>query len=458
MAVPGEAAIIGAGPAGLSAAYRLIRNGVRPLVLERSDKVGGLARTECYKGYRFDIGGHRFFTDVEEVHLLWQQMLGSQFIRVPRKSRIYHHGRFFKYPLDTLNVLFNLGAVESLRVLLSYLEAHLWPHPEERTFSQWVTNRFGKRLYETFFKTYTEKVWGIPCEEIQAEWAEQRISGLSFKTALPSLFFAQNNLKTLIKEFHYPLLGPGMMWERFQQLIEKDGGQVRLNTEVIRANHRKSSVYSLTVRSGEEVTDIPSEVFVSSMPLAELVKLLHPPLPAKVVEAAGKLSYRAFVLVGLILDRKDLFADNWIYVHSQEVKVGRIQNYKNWSAARVPDPATTSLGMEYFCSKGDPVWTMPDRELIRLAARELEMLGLASASAVKDGLVFRQSHAYPVYDSEYCIHLATIRGCLETFTNLQTIGRSGVHRYNNMDHSMLMGIHAAENILGASHNPWEEDF
>ena len=446
--------IIGAGPAGLTAAYELVKRDIRPIVVEKADKVGGLARTESYKGYRFDIGGHRFFTKVEEVQQLWQEMLGENFLKVPRLSRIYYHGHFFNYPLDLFNALSNLGIVESLLILLSYFKARLRPYPQEETFEEWITNRFGKRLFEMFFKTYTEKVWGIPCHKIQANWAAQRIKGLSLTAAVSNALFGINNAKSLINEFHYPVLGPGMMWQRFQEVVESRGGQVHLNAKVVRLRRKDHRIESVTALCNEKMVEICGEHFISSTSLDELIARLDPPPPADVVQAARKLSYRAFVIVGLIVDQAELFPDNWIYVHSPEVKVGRIQNFNNWSAAMVPDPSKTSLGMEYFCTKGDDIWTMSETELIQLATRELVSLGLADGGDVEDGVVLRQPKAYPVYDREYHEHLEVIQRFLATVDNLQTIGRNGMHRYNNQDHSMLTGMLAVRNLLGESHDLW----
>ncbi len=446
--------IIGAGPAGLTAAYELVRMDLSPIVLEKGDKVGGMARTETYKGYRFDIGGHRFFTKVEEIQQLWQEMLGKDFSKVVRLSRIYYQGRFFNYPLDFFDALSNLGIGQSLQILLSYLKAQVWPYPEEDTFEQWVTNRFGRRLYETFFQTYTEKVWGIPCHMIRADWAAQRIRGLSLRVAVSNALFGTNHTRTLINEFHHPALGPGMMWERFREVVESQGGQVRLNTQVVRFRRESRRVKGLTARNGAKTVEISGEQFISSMPLPELMIRLDPSPPPDVLQAAQQLIYRAFILVGLIVDRADLFPDQWIYVHDPAVKVGRIQNFKNWSAAMVPDSRKTSLGMEYFCTEGDDTWTMSDADLVNLAVRELASLGLADIAAVEDGIVIRQPRAYPVYDREYRHHLAVIRRFLATIDNLQTIGRNGLHHYNNQDHSMLTGMLAVKNLRGEAHDLW----
>lgn len=439
--------IIGAGPAGLSAAYELSRQGVQPLVLEQADKVGGIARTEVYKGYRFDIGGHRFFSRDKGVQNLWQQMLGSDFLTVPRLSRISFDGRLLHYPLEFSNALSNLGIVEGTRIVLSYLKARFWPHREERTFEQWVTNRLGRRLYESFFRPYTEKVWGIPCSEIAADWAAQRISGLSLRTALANALFGTGAADTLISEFRYPVLGPGMMWQRFREVAESQGAEVQLGTRVLRIEIEGNRVRNVVALRDQETVQIDGENYVSSMPLNELLAAISPPPPEDVLEAARRLRYRAFLLVGLIIDRAELFPDHWIYVHNPDVKVGRLQNFKNWSAAMVPDQGKTSLGLEYFCDEGDEIWAMPDQRLIDLAAVELARLGLADSGQVVGGVVFRQPKAYPVYDRGYRERLEVIQRFLETLDNFQTIGRSGTHRYNNMDHSMLTGIAAARRLL-----------
>lgn len=445
--------IIGAGPAGLTAGHELCHHGLRPLLLEKADKVGGIARTEEYKGYYFDIGGHRFFTKVAEIQRLWEEMLGDEFRVVPRLSRIFYQGRFFKYPIDLFDALAKLGPVEGFRILISYSKARLWSSRTEDNFEDWVINRFGRRLYEAFFKTYTEKVWGIPCHEIGAEWAAQRIQGLSLIVAVTHALFRRSRAKSLIGEFHYPLRGPGMMWQRFRQSIESQGGQVWLGAKVLRLQREGNRIISAMVEHGGVIREITADHFISTMPLPELVGRIDPP-PENVVQAARRLNYRSLILVGLIVNRPDLFPDQWIYVHSPELRVGRIQNFKNWSPAMMPDPARTSLGMEYFCTEGDDTWQSPDAALIELAGQELAALGLARVSDVVDGVVFRQPSAYPVYDRTYRQDLDSVRDFLAGVTNLQTIGRSGMHRYNNQDHSMLTAMLAVKNILGERHDLW----
>ena len=448
-------AIVGAGPAGLTAAYELVKEGIIPVVLEKGDKVGGIARTETYKGYRFDIGGHRFYTKVEAVQQLWQEVLGNEFIKVPRLSRIFYRGKFFNYPIGAFNTLFNLGIIESMLIVLSYLKVRIWPLREEKTFEQWVINRFGERLYKTFFKTYTEKVWGIPCSEIQADWAAQRIKGLSLTTAIINALFGSNDTKTLIKEFDYPALGPGMMWEKFAEAVENKDGKVYLDTKVISWEREGNKIKSITAEHNGELVQYSADNFITSMPISALVARMKPQPPEEVLHAARSLKYRDFLIVSLIVDSKDLFPDNWIYIHSPEVKVGRIQNFKNWSAALVPDASKSCLGMEYFCSVGDEIWERSDAELVELATRELVGLGLATTADVEDGVVIRQPKAYPVYDGEYRRHLRVLEGFLKGIENLQTIGRNGMHRYNNQDHSMLTGILAVRNILGEKHDLWD---
>jgi len=448
-------AIIGGGPAGLTAAFDLVRHGMGPVVYESGDKVGGIARTETYEGYRFDIGGHRFYTTVDEVSDLWDEVMGDEFIKVPRLSRILFQGRFYNYPLSLPNTLKNLGAVQSCLILGSYLKARLTPGGEQESFEDWVIARFGRRLYQMFFKTYTEKVWGIPCTEIRADWAAQRIKNLSLVSAVANAVFKVQNAKSLINEFRYPRLGPGQMWERFAERVEAGGGRVALNTSVTGVNLAGKRVTSITVRSGDTTEEVAVDELISSMPLSRLVKALRPEAPPEVRRAADGLKYRDFLIVPLIINKADLFPDNWIYVHSPEVRVGRIQNFKNWSEAMVPDPDKTCLGMEYFCSRGDDLWEKADADLISLATREVAELGLARATDVEGGCVIRQPKAYPVYDSEYRGHVDVLRRYLADFTNLQVIGRNGMHRYNNQDHSMLCGLYASRNLRGSAYDLWD---
>ena len=447
--------VIGAGPAGLTAAYELAKLGLCPLVLEQQSIVGGLASTAQYRGYYFDMGGHRFFTKVEEVKKTWNEVLQQHFLRRPRLSRIYYKGKFFYYPLRPLNALKGLGVWEALLIVLSYLKSQLVPARREDTFEQWVTNRFGKRLFQTFFQAYTEKVWGISCRELKAEWAAQRIKDLSLRTALLNMFLkSRRTIKSLIEEFDYPRFGPGMMWNAVRSEIERRAGTVRTEAEVIRINRTGRHIDSVVIchNGCEEIIEGTS--FISSMPLTEFVRCLEPPAEAA-VNAAERLRYRDFLTVICIVDQPHLFPDNWIYVHDPEVQVGRIQNFKNWSPDMVPDSAKTSLGLEYFCTEGDTLWTMRDEELIELGKRELEYIGLCRAVDVEDGCVVRVPKAYPVYGSDYREALTVVREFIDTLENVRTIGRNGLHRYNNQDHAMLTGMLAVRNmVLGEPHDLW----
>jgi protoporphyrinogen oxidase len=454
--------IIGAGPAGLTAAYELCKAGVLSVVIEKDSVVGGLSRTVNYKGYRFDIGGHRFFTKVKAVDQMWREVLGSnQFLRRTRLSRIYYNKRFFHYPLRASNALRGLGLWNSFLILVSYVHAQLFPEMPEKTFEQWVTNRFGRRLYQTFFKTYTEKVWGIPCNEITADWAAQRIKGLSLMTAIRNALMGKQLgskgevIKTLVDSFDYPEQGPGMMWNTVRDLVTSQGGEVRLETSARKIRWSAGRIVALEVETHGKTQSIAGTHFISSMPIRELVQKLEPPVPAEIRAAAERLNYRDFLTVALIIKRAELFPDNWIYVHDPGVKVGRIQNFKNWSSHMVPDPETTCLGLEYFCFAGDGLWTMPDADLIGLATRELASIRLAEAADVIDGAVVRMPKAYPVYDSHYAEALRVVRSFLGGLSNLHLVGRNGMHRYNNQDHSMLTAMLTVRNILGAHYDVWQ---
>ncbi|MBW4517912.1 MAG: NAD(P)/FAD-dependent oxidoreductase [Timaviella obliquedivisa GSE-PSE-MK23-08B] len=452
--------IIGAGPGGLTAGYELLKQGIQSVTIEQADKVGGISRTETYKGYRFDIGGHRFFSKIEQVQKFWKEILASEFIQVPRLSRIYYQGKFYNYPLSLVNTLFNLGIVPSFFILMSYLKAKvkakLQLTPEPETFEEWVIDRFGERLYQIFFKTYTEKVWGIPCNKIRADWAAQRIQNMSLKRAVVNALFGSQNAKSLIKKFDYPILGPGMMWERCQEILENKGNLVHLNTQVTRIQREGTLIKGITAKQGDRTFEITGDQFISTMPVTTLVHRLNPLPPPHILEAARGLKYRDFLIVSLIVNQSELFPDNWIYIHSPEFRVGRIQNFKNWSPAMVPDQSKTCLGMEYFCSEGDALWEMSEAELIALATKEAIELNLGvQPGDVEDGTVIRQPKAYPVYDGEYRRHLKVIQDYLEPFENLQTVGRNGLHRYNNQDHSMLTAMLAVKNILGEQHDLWD---
>ena len=448
--------IIGAGPAGLTAAYELSKFDMPCTVLEADTKVGGIACTAEYKGYLFDMGGHRFFTKVSAVQQMWEEVLGDDFIRRPRMSRIFYNSKFFQYPLEPMNALTGLGIFEAVRCGLSYVKAQVFPQRPETNFENWVSNRFGKRLFSIFFKSYTEKVWGIPCNEIGAEWAAQRIRGLSLMSVIWNAFRKpaagkSGAIKTLIHEFHYPRRGPGMMWTKTKEIVERRNTDLHFNAPVEKIQWRPGAVESVTAGG----VTYKGDHFISSMPIRNLIEALDPAPPESLRRAAADFHYRDFLTVALIIKAKNLFPDNWIYIHDPSVKVGRIQNYNNWSPEMVPDDETTCLGLEYFCSVGDDLWNRPDAELLELAKEEVAKLGLVSAETIVDGTVVRVPKAYPVYDESYRRGLAEIRKFLESVPNLQLVGRNGMHRYNNQDHSMLTAMLAARNIMGAQHDLWE---
>jgi protoporphyrinogen oxidase len=453
-----KSVIVGAGPAGLTAAYELSKHAAPVVVLESDlQYVGGIARTVNYKGFHFDIGGHRFFSKSEEVENLWTEICGNDMLQRPRSSSIYYRGQFYTYPLKPFEALSKLGFRESARCVLSYLEAQLQPTRKPKTFEEWVVNHFGERLFSIFFKTYTEKVWGMSCKEISADWAAQRIKGLSLASAVKHALMANNKpknrkqvVKTLIDTFRYPRQGPGMMWETCAKKIRKQGGAVLLGRRVSSCRYDSASkLWVVSCPRGDGHTEeFRGEHLISSMPLRELVKQIEPQLANAAIEAANSLRYRDFLTVGLIVRDRDRFKENWIYIHDPNVKVGRVQNYKSWSPEMVPDPAYCSYGLEYFCFEGDGLWTTPDSELINLAKKEIEQLGLAGNSDVVDGCVIRQPKAYPVYDDAYQQHVDTIRRALEdNCPTLHLVGRNGMHKYNNQDHAMMTAMLTAQNIL-----------
>jgi protoporphyrinogen oxidase len=451
--MPETTLVLGAGPAGLTAAYVLGKAGRTAVVLEAEPQVGGLAKTVEIDGFRFDLGGHRFFTKAHEVDALWDEIMGDELLLRPRMSRIYWNNKFLDYPLRGPDVIRKLGPVELTRCFASYAKAAATPNKKEESLEDWVSNRFGRRLFELFFKTYTEKVWGVPTTEIRAEWAAQRIRGLSFTSAAKAAFLGNrgDKVKTLISEFRYPRYGPGQMWEAMARRIEEDGGEILLETRVERFDVEQGTVVGVEAAGR---THRPAAV-ISSLPLRDVVAMTRPVPPAEVVEAAHGLRYRDFLTVALVASGEDLFPDNWIYIHDPSVRVGRIQNYRSWSPWMVPDPDKACVGLEYFCFAGDDLWSMSDDDLVAFATRELEQLGLARPGQVERGFAIRVPKAYPIYDADYAERVATVRAWLETIENLQQVGRNGLHRYNNSDHSMLTALRAVDNLLaGVGHDIW----
>jgi protoporphyrinogen oxidase len=445
-------AVLGAGPAGLTAAYRLVQRRVPVVVFEAGEEVGGLARTVVRDGYRFDLGGHRFFTKSEEVEALWEELLGPELLVRPRLSRIYWRGRFIEYPLRPADVFAKVGPLELARSLASYARARLGRRGEAETYEEWVSARFGRRLFELFFKTYTEKVWGVGTDELRAEWAAQRISDLSVTSALRAALPGSGDTpKSLIEQFRYPRLGPGQMWEEMARRIEEGGGEIRLVARVEGLEHEGGRV--IAVRAGGERVEVSAAI--SSIPLRTTVGAAEPAPPREVTRAAAGLRYRDFLTVALPIDGEPPFPDNWVYVHDPRARVGRIQNFRAWSPWMTPDPRRSCLGLEYFCFEGDDLWCSDDKELVALGRREVASLGLVDPDRVAGGHVVRVPKAYPVYDAAYAARVERIRGWLDGFSNLQQIGRNGLHRYNNSDHSMLTAMRAVENLCdGADHDVW----
>lgn len=458
---PLEVVVIGAGPAGLTAACQLGKvagEGDRCVVLEADSVVGGISRTVERDGWRFDIGGHRFFTKVPAVEALWSEILPDEdFLRRPRLSRIYYDGKFFDYPLRPFNALKGLGPVEALRCGLSYASVRLRPPSDTQSFEGWTASRFGWRLYRKFFKTYTEKVWGTPANEIEADWAAQRIKSLTLgkavaRAVLPA--WGREEITSLIEEFRYPKHGPGMMWERARLLAEQMGSEVVLSAPVVRVHHERGLAVSVTALSAGAERTWPATHVVSSMPLGSLVKSMSPAPPQEVLDAADGLRHRDFLTVALVVPAEGIFRDNWIYVHSPGVRVGRIQNFGSWSPYMVQDDRTC-LGLEYFVFEGDELWSMDDASLVALASRELDVLGLASREMIEAGYVVRMPKAYPVYDGSYRERVQVLRTWLEAHApNVYPVGRNGMHKYNNQDHSMYTAMLSVENIFGAHHDVW----
>ena len=459
-----EILIIGAGPAGLTAAWELNKHNKEALIVELDNTVGGISRTVERNGWRFDIGGHRFFTKVDEVYDIWDEILGEDdFLLRPRMSRIYYNKKFFDYPLKASNALMNLGIIEAIRCVLSYFYVRINPPKDQTHFEGWVAARFGWRLYNIFFKTYTEKVWGVEATKIGADWASQRIKNLSLWKAIINSFFPNKSgevITTLIDEFKYPKLGPGMMWETAAEKLEEKGYKILFQSGVKEiSTNNNGEGYKATLFNGDIVE---CKYILSSMPLAHLPKTIKPSPSEEVQSAGNNLGFRDFLSVALVVDQQDSFPDNWIYIHEPEVKVGRVQNYGNWSPFLVKD-GKTCLGLEYFVSEGDELWEMEDDDLIQLAIREIEELGLAPKEKLGEGYVVRMPKAYPVYDLDYSKNVGLIKDWLEKdHKNIYPIGRNGMHKYNNQDHSMVTAVQSVRNILGEHNDIWsinvEEDY
>ncbi|HMS87189.1 MAG: NAD(P)/FAD-dependent oxidoreductase [Acidimicrobiales bacterium] len=457
-----QVVIIGAGPAGLTAAFQFHKAGVASTILEADEQVGGISRTAQRDGWRFDIGGHRFFTKVQPVEDLWHEILPDEdFLMRPRKSRIFYEGKYYDYPIKATNALKNLGPVEAVRCVASYAAAQVRPPKDQTNYEGWLVARFGWRLYRTFFKTYTEKLWGVPVSEMPADWAAQRVKGLSLGNAIMHALTPKRNQKeitSLIEEFQYPKYGPGMMWEVCRDKVEADGSRVITETLVTKVRHHGGRATSVVARAADGTeTEHPCTDVISSMPISHLLEAMDPPVPDAVKNAAGDLRYRDYLIVALVLPEALVdFDDNWIYIHDPNVRTMRIQNFGSWSPYMVK-PGFNTLGLEYTVWEGDDEWSSPDEVLIERAKKELEHLGLAKAGQIQDGFVVRQAKAYPIYDDRYRANVDVLRGWLAEHTaNVHPVGRNGMFRYNNQDHSMFTAMLTVENILtGSTHDVWE---
>jgi len=453
--------IIGAGPAGLTAAYQLGKHGHTTTVVESDSVVGGISRTVLRDGWRFDIGGHRFFTKVPPVSRFWHEILpDSDFLIRPRMSRIFYGGKFYDYPLKPANALRNLGIIESIRCVLSYLWVRVHPPKDQTTFEGYTAARFGWRLYGIFFKTYTEKVWGVDANTIQADWAAQRIKNLNLFSAVWNALMPRRNQKditSLIEEFEYPRHGPGMMWERCAELVEGQGSSLMMEQRVERIEHRAGRATAVVTGSAHGEHRYECSDVVSSMPIPRLIQAMSPSAEPDVLAAAAGLSFRDFLTVALVVPAEDAFPDNWIYVHSPDVELGRIQNFGAWSPEMIPEDSMTCLGLEYFVTEGDELWNADDDDLIRLGGDELKTLGLLDPSHVSKGYVVRMPKAYPMYDSDYKENVEVLRRWLDhNVSNVHPIGRNGMHRYNNQDHSMYTAMLTVDNIVnGTDHDVWQ---
>ena len=442
--------VLGAGPAGLAAAYELTKQGQSVVVVERDSRVGGLAKSINYQGFILDYGPHRFFTKVAPVLKLWNEVLGNDQVTVNRLTRIYYGGKYFSYPLKAFEALLTLGIFESFKIVTSYASVRLFPNRNPKNFAQWVTNKFGKRLFEIFFEAYTEKLWGIPCTEISADWAVQRIKGLSLLSAVRNALLGNNGkVKSLVDQFQFPRLGSGQLYEKISDHLSSHNQQVLLNTEVVRVHHDKFQVTQLTLRNRQ--TRVEETVncggVISSIPISLLVQQINSPPPSPVITAAKSLKFRNTILVYLIVESGNLFPDNWLYINEPSVQLGRVTNFANWSGEMLPNRHQTPICCEYWCNFDDPMWTKPEDELRLQAEQELRKIGLLRQEKVSGGFIKRLPRTYPIYAGNYQAALWEIQGYLQQFQNLQLIGRYGAFKYNNQDHSLLMGIMAAENVL-----------
>ncbi len=451
--------MLGAGPAGLSVALELVQNGIEDvLVVERHPVVGGLSRTVEKDGALFDIGPHRFFTRNMEIRRLWNDLLGSDFMPVDRLTRIYYKNKFFQYPIKALDALVKLGPITSMAALISYAAARLGPRSEPETFEQWIVQNFGTRLFETFFKTYTEKVWGISCNQIGAEWAAQRIKGLDFVQVIKSAFNLGDGsrAKTLVEQFDYPRKGAGQMYQAIADRVEEAGGRFLMQTEVETFSVRNYKIQSVVARTAEgEHVSISADHFFNSLPLTFFYKALNVELEDQLKKSVSALYFRDHITVDMLVDKQDLFPDQWIYIHSPKVKMARIANYNNFSPDMTGGRPKTAISIEYFVFKDEELFQMSSNDIIEMATEEMKYLGLVEPSFVERAWVVKETECYPTYYIGFQPFYQTVRLDINRYTNLTQIGRAGMYKYNNQDHSMASGLLAARNYIGAPGSPYD---
>lgn len=461
-----DVVVVGAGPAGLTAGLELSKDkNLNITILERDSQAGGLSKTTSYKGCKFDIGPHHFITDSDKIEKWWLDLMrgeeenGNDFIKLKRFTRIFYNNHFFHYPLQPMNALFGLNILESFYCIFSYLKARLFPIKDVKTFQDEVTNKFGHRLFSIFFKTYTEKVWGIDCTKISADWAKERIKGFSLSKAIFYAFFGRwfkkNAPRTLSDVFYYPELGAGTLWDKVAKGIkESTRGNIFLNETVVSIKHENNKIKSVLTYNSDENSNIDKKTneynvdhLFSTMPLRDLILFLDP-LPQKdVIDAAEKLSYRGLITINFIVNKKNISPDHWLYVHEKKVLMGRVGNMNNFSVKMSDRENHTSLSLEYFTFVDSNFWKKSDEELLNLGQKELEQIGLVNKNKILDGMILREPQAYPLYDKNYKSSLKIILDYLSNFSNLSLMGRNGLHRYNNMDIAMLSAFEVVDKFL-----------